>query len=483
MSRHGQGEEPSECVSLFQLAATLGTRSGSQLNPTAFDLKSTPGRKKLTFLSKFSNMKRLILIAIGAIAAHIGKTQSITPTEQQLVRTVESNMHWTYRILEESVNINSGTFNIPGVRATGDHYAKELRALGFNVEWVKLPDSLRRAGHLVATRQGKKGKKVLLIGHLDTVFEPEMPANPYRKVNETTVTGQGVVDMKGGNVMVIAALKALHEQKLLDDATITVYFTGDEENVGQPFSVSRADLIERAKQHDVALAFEAAGNMNLVATARRGSGNWTLRVEGRQGHSSGIFLNQSYGAVFEASRILTEFRQKLSMEKYLSFNPGLMAGGSELNYSDSTQSAVVSGKTNIISPRAVVLGDLRYISDAQKDRAKEKMKAIAAKSLKGTSATIRFQDRYPPMPPTAGNRALVKQLSAVSLALGYGPVQEGDPATRGAGDVSFVAKYLDCLDGLGASGSGAHAPGETIDLALYPKLIKRATVFLYRLTR
>jgi len=422
-----------------------------------------------------------LIIALLASATSISQTQS--PVEREIIRSIDADMPNTLKLLEESVNINSGTFNIQGVRMVGEHYAKELRELGFTVEWITMPDSVKRAGHLVATRKGKKGKKLLLIGHLDTVFEPDMPANPYRKLNDSTVTGQGVVDMKGGNVMIIAALKALHKQNLLDDVTITVYYTGDEENVGQPFSVSRADLIERGKTHDIALAFEGAGGLNKVAIARRGSGNWKLEVEGTQGHSSQIFNVPSYGAIYEASRILNEFRGRLSKEKYLSFNPGLILGGSEVTYVDSNQSGQASGKTNIISPKAVMIGDLRYISEPQREKAKANMRAIVSNSLAGSRARIAFQDRYPPMPPTAGNRSLVKKISDVSLALGYGKVIEGDPASRGAGDISFIAKYLDCMDGIGASGGGTHAPGEKMNLNLYPKLVKRAAVLVFWLTR
>jgi glutamate carboxypeptidase len=111
------------------------------------------------------------------------------------------------------------------------------------------------------------------------------------------------------------------------------------------------------------------------------------------------------------------------------------------------------------------------------------MREIVAQSLPGTKATIRFVDGIPSMPPTEGNTQLAAQLSSVSEAMGLGKVNPGNPGSRGAGDISYVAQYLDCLDGLGASGRGAHAPGETINLYEFPKLTKRTAVFLYRLTR
>ena len=234
-------------------------------------------------------MKKLLFLLTFSSFLTSSDAQTFPATEQQLLKDIEANMPATMQLLKESVNINSGTYNTEGVKKVGAMYAKELAALGFAIEWITLPDSLKRAGHLVAYKKGKKGKKIFIIGHLDTVFEPDMPPNPFTMLNDSTATGQGVNDMKGGDVVVIAALKAMHQQGLLNDVSITVYFTGDEENAGEPRDVSRGDFIARAKQHDVALAFETAAGMDKIATARRGASSWKLEVEGIQGHSSRIF--------------------------------------------------------------------------------------------------------------------------------------------------------------------------------------------------
>ena len=426
---------------------------------------------------------KTIFLSFVLFISFFATAQQLSPVEKKLAQTVEQQMEQTLQLLRQSVDINSGTYNIAGVRAVGDLYAKELKALGFTVEWILLPDSLKRAGHLVAYRKGTKGKKLFLIGHLDTVFEPDMPANPFTLLNDSTATGQGVNDMKGGDVAIIAALKALHQYGLLDQTTITVYMTGDEENAGYPREVSRGDFISRAQQHDIALAFETASGMNTIATARRGASGWKLEVEGKQGHSSGVFGNVGYGSIYEAARIINSFRERLSKEQYLTFNPGLIVGGSEVSYNDEAQQGQVAGKTNIISPRTYANGDIRFLSEEQKENARSVMREIVGQSLPGTKASIRFSDGIPSMSPTEGNTKLAAQLSEVSEALGFGKVSPGNPGSRGAGDISYVAKYLDCLDGLGASGRGAHAPGETINLKEYPKLIQRTAVFLYRLTR
>jgi glutamate carboxypeptidase len=427
-------------------------------------------------------MKKILFTVCALLFCRVIFCQGLNSTEKKITEYINQHLKEAEKMLADAVNINSGTLNKTGVRKVGDVFAKEFRDAGFSTEWVNLPDSLNRAGHLVATRKGRKGKKVFIIGHLDTVFEPDMPFSPYRKLDDSTATGQGVNDMKGGDVIVILALQALQSLHLLDDASITVYFTGDEEKAGIPNTVSRKDLVDRAKTCDVALAFEGATSLTSVATARRGTSGWKLDVTAKTGHSSGVFSGGSgYGAIYEASRILNSFREELSKEKYLTFNPGLILGGSDMKYDDANSKGEAAGKTNIISPEVMVTGDLRFLTETQKENAREKMKAIVAQNLNGTKAQISFQNGIPAMEPTEGNNRLLRVIDNVSRAMGLGATKAGDPGSRGAGDISYIAKYLDCIDGLGASGRGAHAPGETINLKEMPVLAQRAAILIYRL--
>jgi len=271
---------------------------------------------------------------------------------------------------------------------------------------------------------------------------------------------------------------------LLKEAAITAYLTGDEEQAGYPRSVSRGDFIETAKQSEIALAFEGANGLNSVATARRGASGWQLKVTGKTGHSSGVFTDYAgYGAIYEAARIVNSFREELSQEKYLTFNPGVFIGGSDMQYEEAKASGTAIGKTNIISPNAVVTGDLRFLTEQQKQNARNKMQSIVNQSLKGTKATIQFVDGIPSMAPTPGNDSVRAVISEVTQKMGMGATVAGDPGSRGAGDISYVAQFMDCIDGLGASGKGAHAPGETINLKELPFLIKRAALTMYQLTR
>ena len=427
--------------------------------------------------------KTFQLLAFCLIPVFSFAQQNLSKEEQQLIKLIDKNYQETRALLEETININSGSLNKEGVREVGRVFEREFQKIGFETEWLELPAEVNRAGHFIATRKGTKGKKLFLIGHLDTVFEKDMPFSPFTYLNDSIATGHGANDMKGGNVLILASLKAMHELGLLDDRTITVYFPGDEESSGD-VTISRKDFIARARQHEIALAYETAQGFSTVTVARRGASTWTLKTSGNQSHSSGVFRESvGYVAIYEAARILTQFQETLAGEQYLTFNPGQIIGGSDISYDAITGRGEALGKTNIVSREALVTGDLRFLGEAQKEAARVKMREIVGKHLNQTGAEITFKDGLPSMEPSEGNYGLAKILNQVSLDMGLGEVKPGDPGSRGAGDISFVAEFMDCLDGLGASGSGAHTPGETINMKQYPDLIKRNTILLYRLTR
>lgn len=429
-------------------------------------------------------MKKItVLLSFLFLSFQTFAQQNLSKEEKKLLAAIEENYASTMELLEEVVNINSGSLNKEGVREVGRVFEREFQKIGFDTEWVEIPAEVNRAGHFVATKKGTKGKKIFIIGHLDTVFEKDMPFTPYTVLNDSTATGQGLNDMKGGDVMVFASLKALADLGYLDDRTITVYFNGDEESSGDT-ELSRKDFIERAKSHDIALGYETAQGFSTVTVARRGSSGWTLKTTGRQSHSSGVFRESvGYGAIYEAARILTSFQEELAGEQYLTFNPGQIIGGSDISYDNINGKGEALGKTNIVAREALITGDLRFLGEEQKERTRAKMQEIVDQNLNQTDAEITFKDGIPSMPPTEGNMALAKTLNQLSLDMSLGEVVPGDPGSRGAADIAFIADFIDGLDGLGASGRGAHAPGETINLKEYPDLIKRSTLLIYRLTR
>lgn len=422
-------------------------------------------------------MMRIFVLLLVSVSAYA----QLTKEELKILKSVEKNYEESVSFLEKTVNINSGTYNIEGVRKVGLIYKEFLDQLGFTTRWIDMPAGMKRAGHLIGEMKGKKGKRLLLIGHIDTVFEPESNFLTWTR-KDSLAWGPGVNDMKGGNMVMLYALKAMKEAGLLQDRQVIVILHGDEEAAGRPIDISRKDIIEAAQRSDIALCFETGTGFNYATIARRGSSNWHLEVTGKQGHSSGIFTaNAGAGAVYEASRILTQFYSELQ-EQYLTYNPGIIVGGTQVDTDSTGTEGSVSGKTNIIANKAIVNGDLRFISEDQKERTREKMRAIVAASLPGTKSEISFSDGYPSMPPTDGNMEVLKRLSKANVDLGLGEVQPYDPGKRGAGDISFVAQYLDCLDGLGAMGGNAHAPGEFINLNSLQNIEKRVALLCYRIT-
>lgn len=431
------------------------------------------------------NGNGLALLCLCLSAALPIHAASMDSTEARIVAAVDARNEEAIIALEELVNINSGTMNPEGIRRVGAYFERELAALGFVTRWIDQPPELARGGHLFAEVDGDRGKRILMIGHLDTVFEPDSPFQHFRREGDIAY-GPGVEDMKGGNLVILFALKALHDAGALDNTRIIVALIGDEENPGKPVAVSRKDLIEAGRRSDIALGFEAAvRDIHTATIARRGASGWILRVTAEPAHSSGIFREGvSPGAIFEASRILDTFYSQIRGEQYLTFNPGVILGGTSLDYDQQANRGTAAGKTNIIAETAVVHGDLRFLSEEQKESAREKMRAVVALSLPGTRAEITFQDGYPAMFPTQGNHDLLVGFESVSRDLGFGELEVLDPGERGAADISFVAADVEAgLAGLGAVGWKGHTVDEHIDLTSLAVNTKRVAVLVYRLTR
>ena len=403
--------------------------------------------------------------------------QTLNADERKIVEFVDKHNDEAIALIEKTVNISSPTEDLGGVKEVGMVFSRELAAIGLTAKWIDMPAAQKRAGHLVAENKGTKGKRLLLLGHLDTVLKGE----PYRRVGNT-VYGTGVGDMKGGNVVAVYALKALQAAGVLKDTQVIVMFTGDEENSCDPVEICRGDMIAAAKRSDLALSFEGAVR-NTATVGRRGSSSWRIEVEAKTGHSSQIFReSMGNGAIFEASRILNEFRTQLGGEKYLTFNPSFFVGGTTITTQGPDGTA--SGKTNVVPAKVVVRGDLRFISEEQKEKTRTRMREIVAKSLPGAKATITFEDGIPAMTPVEGNYALLKQLDQVSRDLGFGTVEALDPGDRGAGDIAFISGIVPGLDGLGiGGGQNSHAKGESASVENLAALTKRAALLIYRLTR
>jgi glutamate carboxypeptidase len=427
---------------------------------------------------------RLLFAACALLAASPAAAQ-LSRQEAAMAASIEADSAGTLALLERMVNQNSGTLNLAGVRAMGAMLRPEFEALGFSVEWIELPET-QRAGHFVATHKGNgRGKRLLLIAHIDTVFEASSPFQKFTREGDKAI-GPGVVDDKGGIAVILAALRAMQKAGTLEQADIKVMLTGDEEKTGDPIPVARRDLIEAGKWADVALEFENLARENeqdFGTVARRSANNWTLTTTGRTGHGGGIFNAETgYGAIYEIARILDAWRAQL-IEENLTFNVGVIGGGTPATIDKDGVRIEASGKTNVVPATAIARGDLRSLTPEQDAVARAKMQAIVAQHLPGTSATLTFQDNTPPMAPTEGNRALLTRLNAANKDLGLPQMAEFPPAKRGAADSSFVAAYADTLAGMGPSGGTLHAEGEWLDIPSIALQAKRSAILMSRLAR
>lgn len=408
----------------------------------------------------------------------------LAPEEKAIVAHVDAHQGEAIALLERAVNINSGTQNLEGVRKVGDLFRAEFDALGFTTSWVDLAE-VNRAGHLVAEHKGRPGApKVLLIGHLDTVFEADSPFQKFERLDGNRARGPGVTDMKGGNVVILQALGALKAAGALDSLHIVVVLTGDEEAAGRPLRIARKALVDAAQGAIAAIGFEDGdGHPDHIVTARRGTTNWELRVTGKPAHSSQIFRDDiGYGAIFEAARVLQEFRTELAEQPHLTFNPGAILGGTSVEYDEAASRGTAFGKANVIAEQAVVTGDLRALTPEQFETARQTMERIAARSLGHTGSKLTFDEGYPPLAPTEGNAKLLAMLDQASRDLGLNPLVAVDPDRAGAADVSFVAAHVPMIiDALGLKGDGGHTVDETGLLDTIAIQAKRAAVLLFRL--
>lgn len=434
-------------------------------------------------------MKPVHLLIVALLFSVTARTQTanLSPIEQKMVQTIDADKQPSIDLLRQLVEINSGTKNLEGVRAVGKVLMPRFEALGFKVRWVPM-DEVQRAGTLVAEHpcpeSGKCGKRVLLVGHMDTVFEKDSPFQHFQMIDDHTASGPGTDDMKGGLVVMLSALKAVKESGALDHAGIKVVLSGDEEAAGHPLEIARREMIHAAKNSDAGLEFEATARVDGVyygSTSRRGSITWRIEANGRTGHSSGVFgPEMGYGAIYELTRILDSFRTQLP-EQYLTYNVGLIVGGTTAQVNAQETGGEATGKPNIVSPTAIAIGDLRCISNEQVERVEGRMRSIVAQHLAKTDATINFYEAYPAQAPTPGNKALLKLLNQVNRSLGQPDMPELDPLKRGAGDSAFVAQHIPTLAGVGSSGSGDHSADEKIDLNSLPINSKRAALLIYRL--
>jgi glutamate carboxypeptidase len=431
-------------------------------------------------------MTRLTIsvLLFAALSATSTQAFALDPVETRIVQSVQRDHERSLALLKQTVDINSGTMNFAGVRKVGAIFDSEFKALGFTTQWID-GAGFNRAGHLLAS-SGKRGPHLLLIGHMDTVFAEDSPFQTLQLTGPHVGSGPGSTDMKGGDVIMIHALRALKDSGQLDKISVRVVLMGDEENSGDPLTLARQALLTAGDWADVAMGFEdGAGDPKVASVSRRSASSWQLLVSGKPAHSSQIFQPEvGDGAIYEAARILDGFRTALEKETNLTFNPGVIVGGTDIALDNDSSRGTAFGKDNVIAQSVKVNGDLRAMSREQLELARQTMLKIVAAHLPHTDATITFDDGYPPMAPSEGNAKLLAIYDASSRDLGFGAVAANNPRNAGAADISFVADKIGmAIDGIGLMGSGGHTVNEVADLTTLDSQTMRAAVTMYRLSK
>jgi glutamate carboxypeptidase len=357
--------------------------------------------------------------------------------------------------IEELVNLDSGSWSADGVNRVADRVQARFLEGGWRVErhphrpgpdWSgpRLGDVVvgRRAGGLPVERGGSR---LLLLAHMDTVFDDGTAAERPFHTRDGRAYGPGVTDDKAGVVCGVEAVEVLCDLAgFADFAEITLVCSPDEE-IGSPFS---RPLIEAlAGGHDVAVGLEAARVNGALVSARKGISAFTVEVTGRAVHA-GVRPKEGVNAVLEAAHQTVALHALNGRWQGVTCNVGVLRGGT---------------RTNVVADRATLHVELRAATSAAFDQAMAEVERIVeAATVPGATARLLPAHRHPPMERTAAVAALVAEAKGVARRLGF-EVEEA--ATGGAGDANTTAAVgLPTIDGLAPVGGEAHGPSEWLDL-------------------
>ncbi len=343
------------------------------------------------------------------------------------------------------VNVDSGSYTPDGVNRIADLVEAALSEMGATVERRAhdpgADDS--RLGDLVVGHLPGDGPRLLLIGHMDTVFEAGTAvARPYRRTGDRAF-GPGVSDMKGGLLAGLHALAALREAGGRPSVT---FVANPDEEIGSPFSTPLIRAL--AAEHDLALVLECARANGDIVSARKGVADLELRISGRAAHA-GIEPEKGRSAIVEAAHQVLALHALNGRWPDVTVNVGAIRGGS---------------RPNVVPAECELEVDLRAAHAAVFEVAISAVEAVAAAPrVAGVTTEVRRTASHPPMEKTPAN-ARVAEL-AISIAAGLGFALR-DAATGGAGDANTTAAAgLTTLDGLGPIGGDDHSADEWLDLA------------------
>ena len=411
----------------------------------------------------------------GFAADIVALETELSPREQQMLNWVDARREQLMVELTEHVSVNTGTDNLPGIDRYREMLAKDLRDLGFATRnspagplTVLTCDggSVSVADNLVATRKGNSPRRILLNGHMDTVFSAGDDFQALSVDPDGTLHGPGVSDMKGGIVVMLNALRALSAAGYLDEANITVLFNSDEE-IG---SLGSRELIEElAGQHDIGLVFEGTRE-NRMTRSRKGLGQVRLKVTGRESHA-GAAHEQGVSANLGLAHQVVAIEQLTDYDRGVTVNVGVMAGGKKRNTIPGCADAYVDLRYPTLSDGEYLLGAIDEI----------------------VAETYIENPNYPGVPTTEVWGVLhrpVKEINpevdamiaeAMGLSQLIGEPIVGSTYSGGGTDGSIAqAVGLPTVDSLGVNGSGAHSSREKTSLQSLVARTKLAAVIIAR---
>jgi len=346
--------------------------------------------------------------------------------------------------LETLVNIDCGSYTPAGVNQVADFVTDALRALGAQVERVPhVPSDARQLGDVVIGRLTGDGPRLLLIGHMDTVFDEGTAAErPYRSDGERAF-GPGVTDMKAGLLAGIHAIAALHQAGTRPSIT---FVANPDEEIGSPFSTSFIRTL--APRHDVALVLECARANGDIVSSRKGIADYHLSLVGRAAHA-GVEPEKGRSAILEAAHLTLALHALNGRWSTVTVNAGVISGGT---------------RPNVVAERCELEVDLRATDlDAFNAAAAEVERLVASPTVDGVEVTLRRSAGHPPMEKTDASARLVELAVSIAGELGFSLT---DAATGGASDANTCAALgVPTLDGLGPVGGDDHSVDEWLDLA------------------
>lgn len=360
---------------------------------------------------------------------------------------IQNKQEEMLQLIEELVNIDSGSYYKEGIDRVGLVLQQKFERLGFTVEVKEEADY---GNNLVIKHKNAVDPRIIICGHMDTVFpEGTVAERPFR-VEGTRAYGPGVVDMKSSLVEVLYALMALQSEDVKAYENVLLVLNGDEE-IGSPSS--RSLIEDQSNGKDYALIMEPARKDGSLVSARRGGGRYTLVVKGKAAHS-GIEPEKGRSAIEALAYKIIQLHQLTDHENGISVNVGIIEGGSAVN---------------TVSQNAVAHVDIRITELEQAAMLEQQIKSICSVcDVPGTKITLEGEMNRPPMEKNERNEELLHVIQGVGKEIG---VKLKDTSTGGGGDASFTsANGVATIDGLGPVGGDAHSEKEYLEI---PTLTER----------